>query len=381
MIKLAVLGSTGSVGTQTLEVAEKFPEEIEVKALLARRASDTLLLQTRKFKPELVVTYEEPSKDWLSSLPKGTQHMLGDEGLHAAVALSDRVMNAVSGVNGIKPAHVVLKSGKLLLASNKESIICLGELVKENRERVIPVDSEHNALFQLLRDIDVKDIRFVYLTASGGPFKDWSLEEMSKATKEQALRHPRWNMGAKITIDSATLMNKGFELLEAMNLFCLDMDRIKVVIHPQSVVHGVVELKDGSFFMHASQTDMKIPIMHALFYPERKTYPFERKPLPELSPVSFEEVDTDKFRALYLARWAGEMGGVYIPVLLGADEEAVELFLEGRIGFLKIVEIIEKTLSEVNISDPRSIDEILAAVEWGRAKVRDIYEREYAGVV
>lgn len=381
MIKLAVLGSTGSVGTQTLKVAEKFPEEIEVKALLARRASDTLLLQTRKFKPELVVTYEEPSKDWLSSLPKGTQHMLGDEGLHAAVALSDRVMNAVSGVNGIKPAHVVLKSGKLLLASNKESIICLGELVKENRERVIPVDSEHNALFQLLRDVDVKDIRFVYLTASGGPFKDWSLEDMSKATKEQALRHPRWNMGAKITIDSATLMNKGFELLEAMNLFCLDMDRIKVVIHPQSVVHGVVELKDGSFFMHASQTDMKIPIMHALFYPERKPYPFERKPLPELSPVSFEEVDTDKFRALYLARWAGEMGGVYIPVLLGADEEAVELFLEGKIGFLKIVEIIEKTLSEVNISDPRSIDEILAAVEWGRAKVRDIYEREYAGVI
>ncbi|WP_457599895.1 1-deoxy-D-xylulose-5-phosphate reductoisomerase [Hydrogenivirga sp.] len=381
MVKLAVFGSTGSVGSQTLQVVEKFADEVEVSALLARRASDKLLEQVKRFKPRLVVTYEEPTNSWLAELPEGTEYALGDEGLEAAVSISDRVMNAVSGIHGIKPAYVVLKKGRVLLASNKESVICLGKLVRENRERVVPVDSEHNALFQLLEGVRREDVRFVYLTASGGPFKDWSLEDMKRATREEALRHPRWNMGEKITIDSATLMNKGFELLEAMNLFDLDLDSIKVVIHPQSVVHGVVELKDGSFLMHASQTDMRVPILHALFYPERRAYPFGRTSLPELSPVSFEEVDTDKFRALYLARWAGEMGGVYIPVLLGADEEAVRLFLEGKVGFLDIVELIEKALSEVNIGDPEDIEGILSAVEWGREKVRAIYESEYAEAV
>lgn len=381
MMKLAVLGSTGSVGTQTLQVARRFPDEIEVVALLARRASDKLLSQAQEFSPKLVVTYEEPTKEWLSSLPKGTEHLLGDGGLEGAITLADRVMNAVSGVHGIKPAYITLKKGKILLASNKESVICLGELVRKSRDRVIPVDSEHNALFQLLDRIEREYVRFVYLTASGGPFKDWSLEKMRKATPKEALKHPRWNMGAKITVDSATLMNKGFELLEAVNLFDLELDAVKVVIHPQSFVHGVVELIDGSFLMHVSQTDMRVPILHSLFYPERKPYPFEKVSLPSLSPISFEEVDTERFRSLYLARWTGEMGGVYIPVLLGADEEAVNLFLEGKIGFLDIVEIIEKTLSEVNLRNPEDIEGILSAIEWARKKVREIYEREYAGAV
>ncbi len=379
MVELAVLGSTGSVGSQTLDVVRKFPSDVKVKALLARRASDKLLKQVAEFKPEVVATYEDPASDWLSALPEGTKHLLGDEGLHACVELADRVMNAVSGVHGIKPAHLTLTKGKTLLASNKESIICLGELVKKNRHRIIPVDSEHNALFQLLENVKREEVRFIYLTASGGPFKDKTLEEMRNATVEEALRHPRWSMGAKITIDSATMMNKGFETLEAVNLFDLELDTVKVVIHPQSVVHGVVELRDGSFLMHASQTDMRVPIMHALFYPERKEFPFGRVSLPELSPVSFEEVDTEKFPALYLARWAGEMGGVYVPVLVGADEEAVSLFLEGKIGFLDIVELIEKTLSEVSIEDPEDIEGILDAIEWAREKVREIYEREYAG--
>ena len=381
MIRLAVLGSTGSVGSQTLEVVEKFSDDIDVVSLVARRASEKLLLQAKRFKPRVVVTYEKPDDDWLSELPDGTEYVKGDEGLEKAVEIADRVMNAVSGVHGIKPAYLTLSKGKVLLASNKESIICLGELVRKNRERIIPVDSEHNALFQLLDKVDRKDIRFIYLTASGGPFKDWTLEEMREATPEQALKHPRWNMGAKITVDSATLMNKGFEMLEAKNLFDIELNRIKVVIHPQSVVHGVVELKDGSFFMHASRTDMRIPIMHALFYPERREYPFENISLPSLSPVSFEDADTDKFRALYLARWAGEMGGVYVPVLVGADEEAVSLFLEGKIGFLNIVDLIEKTLSEVNIPDPRNVEETLEAIKWARRKVREIYEREYAGAL
>ena len=374
MIKLAVLGSTGSIGTQTLEVVEKFPDEIEVVALLARRASEKLLDQTIRYRPSIVVTYEEPSREWLSSLPEGTEYMFGDEGLRKAISLADRVMNAVSGIHGIKPAYYALKEKKTLLASNKESIVCLGDLVRENRERIIPVDSEHNALFQLLEGVRREDIRFLYLTASGGPFRKWSLEEMKKATPEDALKHPNWNMGAKITIDSATLMNKGFEMLEAMNLFDVELSRIKVVIHPQSVVHGVLELKDGSFFLHAGKTDMRIPIMHALFYPERKEYPFGRVDLTSLSPVEFEPVDEEKFRSLYLARWAGEMRGVYIPVLVGADEEAVSLFLEGRIGFLDIVDLIEKVLSSVNIPDLEDLEGILEAIEWARRKVREIYE-------
>ncbi len=378
MLRLAVLGSTGSVGSQTLEVTERFPDEIEVVALVARRASDKLLSQAFRFRPKVVVSYEEPTKDWLSSLPKGTEYVNGDEGLKEAIRMADRVMNAVSGVNGIKPAYMTLKEGKVLLASNKESLICLGDLVRRSRDRIIPVDSEHNALFQILSKVSRDEIRFVYLTASGGPFKDWTIEEMKRATKDQALNHPRWNMGSKITVDSATLMNKGFEMLEAVNLFDLDLDTVKVVIHPQSVVHGIVELKDGTYIMHASRTDMRIPIMHALFYPERKDSPFGRSDPVSLSPVEFEPVDTEKFRSIYLARWAGEMGGAYIPVLVGADEEAVKLFLEEKIGFLDIVDIVEKTLSEVNVPDPESVEEILETIEWAREKVREIYGREYA---
>jgi 1-deoxy-D-xylulose-5-phosphate reductoisomerase len=379
MTKLAVLGSTGSVGSQTLEVVETFPDEIEVVALVARRASEKLLRQAISFRPKLVVSYEDPSPEWVSSLPRGTEYVKGDEGLKEAVRIADRVMNAVSGVHGIKPAYLTLKEGKILLASNKESLICLGDLVRRLRDRIVPVDSEHNALFQILQRIRREEIKNVYLTASGGPFRNWTLEEMRNATKDQALNHPRWNMGAKITVDSATLMNKGFEMLEAVNLFDLDLDRVKVVIHPQSVVHGVVELKDGTYLMHASRTDMRIPITHALFYPERKELPFGRSELTSLSPLEFEPADPERFRSLYLARWAGEMGGAYVPVLVGADEEAVNLFLEEKIGFLDIVDLVERTLSEVNIPDPRSLEDILEAISWARAKVREIYGREYAG--
>ncbi len=379
MMRIAVLGSTGSVGTQTLEVVERFPDEIDLVALVARRSSDRLLEQAVKFRPKIVVSYEEPDKDWISSLPDGTEYMKGDEGLMAAISLADRVMNAVSGVSGIKPAYYTLKEGKTLLASNKESLICLGDMVRKSRNRIIPVDSEHNALFQILEKVNRAEVRTVYLTASGGPFRNWTLEEMRNATKDQALNHPRWNMGAKITVDSATLMNKGFEMLEAVNLFDLDLDTVKVIIHPQSVVHGIVELVDGTFIMHTSATDMRVPILYALFYPERKASPFGRSDLVSLSPIEFEPVDQEKFRALYLARWVGEMGGAYVPVLVGADEEAVNLFLEEKIGFLDIVDLIERTLSEVNIPDPETVDDILDAVEWARRKVNEIYEREYAG--
>lgn len=378
-MKLGVLGSTGSIGSQTLQVVKEFQDEIELIGLLANRASERLLKQVQEFKPKFVVSYQEPSKEWLDTLPKGTTYLKGDEGLIAIIENSERLMNAISGVYGIKPTYEILRRGKILLASNKESIICLGNLIRRNKDKVIPVDSEHNALFQLLNSINKEEIKYIYLTASGGPFKDKTLEELKNVSVEEALKHPRWDMGEKITVDSATLMNKGFEILEAMNLFDIPLENIKVVIHPQSYVHGIVELVDNSFLMHTSQTDMKIPIMYALFYPRRKGYPFRKVSLLELSPITFERVDTKKFKALDIAKWVGFMGGAYIPVLVGADEEAVRLFLERKIGFLDIVELIERVVSEVNFKDPETVEEILEAVEWGRKKVRELYEKVYVG--
>ncbi|MEJ5339535.1 MAG: 1-deoxy-D-xylulose-5-phosphate reductoisomerase [Aquificaceae bacterium] len=364
MKRLGVLGSTGSVGSQTLDVVRAYREDFELIGLLAKRASERLLLQAIELRPKYVACYEEPSREWLSRLPEGTDFLKGEEGLYAIVEGSDMVMNAISGVDGILPTYLVLQEGKKLLASNKESLICLRELVRENRGRIVPVDSEHNALFQILQGLKPEEIRKVYLTASGGPFREKSLEELRHVGVEDALRHPTWRMGAKITVDSATLMNKGMELIEAINLFDLDVERLDVVVHPQSVVHGVVELMDGSFLFHTSQTDMRIPILHSLYYPERKTFPFERKSLLELSPITFERVDTEKFRSISLCRWAAIMGGVYPAVLVGADQVAVELFLQGKIGFLDIVNLVEEVLSSVSLRDPQSLEDVLLAIDW-----------------
>ncbi len=368
MKKLGVLGSTGSVGSQTLEVVKAYREDFELVGILAKRASEKLLLQAVELKPRFVSCYEEPSKDWLSELPEGTAFLRGEEGLHAIVENSEILMNAISGVDGILPTYLVLQQGKRLLASNKESLICLRELVRENKDRIVPVDSEHNALFQIMLGLRREDIRKVYLTASGGPFRDKSLEELKHVSVEDALKHPTWRMGAKITIDSATLMNKGMELIEAINLFDLEVESLEVVIHPQSVVHGIVELIDGSFIFHTSQTDMRIPILHSLYYPERKAFPFEKKGLLELSPITFERVDTEKFKSIPLCKWVALMGGIYPAVLVGADQVAVELFLQGKIGFLDIVNLVEEVLSYVNLKDPQSLEDVLYAIDWAYKK-------------
>jgi len=374
MKRLGVLGSTGSVGSQTLEVVKAYREDFELVGILAKRASEKLLLQAIELKPRFVSCYEEPSKDWLSELPEGTAFLRGEEGLHAIVENSEILMNAISGVDGILPTYLVLQQGKRLLASNKESLICLRELVRENREKIVPVDSEHNALFQIMLGLKGEDIKKVYLTASGGPFRDKSLEELKHVSVEDALKHPTWKMGAKITVDSATLMNKGMELIEAINLFDLEVESLDVVIHPQSVVHGIVELIDGSFIFHTSQTDMRIPILHSLYYPERKPFPFERKSLLDLSPITFERVDTEKFRSIPLCKWVALMGGVYPAVLVGADQIAVELFLQGRIGFLDIVNLVEEILSSVSLKDPQSLEDVLSAIDWAYKKGVELLE-------
>ncbi len=374
MKRLGVLGSTGSVGSQTLEVVKAYREDFELVGILAKRASEKLLFQAVELKPRFVSCYEEPSKDWLSELPEGTAFLRGEEGLHAIVENSEILMNAISGVDGILPTYLVLQQGKRLLASNKESLICLRELVRENKDRIVPVDSEHNAIFQIMLGLRREDIRKVYLTASGGPFRDKSLEELKHVSVEDALKHPTWKMGAKITIDSATLMNKGMELIEAINLFDLEVESLDVVIHPQSLVHGIVELIDGSFIFHTSQTDMRIPILYSLYYPERKPFPFERKSLLDLSPITFERVDTEKFRSIPLCKWVALMGGVYPAVLVGADQIAVELFLQGRIGFLDIVNLVEEILSSVSLKDPQSLEDVLSAIDWAYKKGLELLE-------
>lgn len=372
MKKLGVLGSTGSVGSQTLDVVRAYREDFELVGILARKASEKLLLQAKEFRPVYVSCYEEPPQEWLSQLPEGVLFLKGEEGLHALVEGSDVLMNAISGVDGILPTHLVLKKGKRLLASNKESLICLRKLVQEKRELIVPVDSEHNALFQLLSMVEKRDVRKVYLTASGGPFRNRSLEELRHVRVEEALRHPTWRMGAKITVDLATLMNKGMELIEAMNLFDLHPESLEVLIHPQSVVHGVVELLDGNFLLLTSQTDMRIPILHSLFYPERRAYPFERKSLLELSPMEFERADTEKFKSLALCRWVALMGGPYPAVLVGADQVAVELFLQGRLGFLEVVDLVEEVLGLVNFGEPESFEEILSIIDWAYRKGQEL---------
>ncbi|WP_448587610.1 1-deoxy-D-xylulose-5-phosphate reductoisomerase [Thermocrinis sp.] len=375
MTKLGILGSTGSVGSQTLEVIKAYRKEFELVGLVAKRASDKLLAQAREFKPRFVVSYEEPSEDWLRGIPKECKYLKGDEGLLAVIEESEKVLNAIAGVDGLLPTFYTLSKDKILLASNKESIVCLENLVKEKNQNIIPVDSEHNATFQLLSMLRKEEVEKVYLTASGGPFKDTPLEDFSKVKPEQALCHPRWKMGKKITIDSATLMNKGIELLEAKVLFDLDPDLIEIVIHPQSLVHGAVKLKDGSFLFHVSPTDMRIPIMNALFYPKRPFNPFNSVSIFELSPIAFERVDRKKFMAIEVCEWVARMGGVYVPVLLGADERAVELFLEERITFDMIVPLIREVLSSVNMGEPKSLEDIRYAIDWGYRKVDELVRK------
>ncbi len=372
MKNLCILGSTGSIGTQTLEVVKSI-KNIYVKSLGAFHASNLLMKQVWEFRPDYVITVEDPSSDWISSLPKGVTHLKWNEGINHVIEESDIVMNAVSGVAGIEPAYITLTNRKTLLASNKEAIVCLGGIMNLSEYSIIPVDSEHNALFQLINMHKREEIRKIWLTASGGPFFGRSFEEYKSASVEEALNHPRWNMGKKITIDSATLFNKGLEVIEAVFLFNFDVEKIDVVIHPQSYVHGMVELIDNSFVMHVSPTDMKIPIMYALTYPDRKEFNFYKMSIFEISKLEFFEVDSEKFRSIEICREVAKKKGAYIPALLGADEEAVSLFLSGHISLPQISYIVEDVLEKVDFPNPSTIEDMLHIVEWARSEVRRIF--------
>ncbi|MFP3205971.1 MAG: 1-deoxy-D-xylulose-5-phosphate reductoisomerase [Hydrogenobaculum sp.] len=370
MIRLSILGSTGTIGKNALDVVRAHKDKIQLVGIGAYRASKELLEEVKEFRPRFVFSVETPTKDWLDEISKYSKYLDEEEGLQAIIENSDRILNAISGTSGIKATYSILKAKKILLASNKESILCMPNLIRENLDLVIPVDSEHNAAFELLKSH--KTVKNLYITASGGPFREYSKEQLKTVTKEGALKHPNWKMGPKITIDSATLMNKGFELIEASVLFNIPLERIKILIHPQSIVHAIVELENGSFIANMSLPDMRLPIQNAIFYPEMVNYTFNRLDLTSISCLTFEKPKRDLFRAIDVCEWVASMGNPYVSVLLGADDKAVELFLEGKIGFLDIPVLIENVLSSVNFHIEENLEDILRAVEFGKSKLLEL---------
>jgi 1-deoxy-D-xylulose-5-phosphate reductoisomerase len=370
MIRLSILGSTGTIGKNALDVVRAHKDKIQLVGIGAYRASKELLEEVKEFRPKFVFSVETPTKDWLDEISKYSKYLDEEEGLQAIIENSDRILNAISGTSGIKATYSILKAKKILLASNKESILCMPNLIRENLDLVIPVDSEHNAAFELLKSH--KTVKNLYITASGGPFREYSKEQLKTVTKEGALKHPNWKMGPKITIDSATLMNKGFELIEASVLFNIPLERIKILIHPQSIVHAIVELENGSFIANMSLPDMRLPIQNAIFYPEMVNYTFNRLDLTSISCLTFEKPKRDLFKAIDVCEWVASMGNPYVSVLLGADDKAVELFLEGKIGFLDIPVLIENVLSSVNFHIEENLEDILRAVEFGKNKLLEL---------
>ncbi len=356
--RLVVLGSTGSIGTQCLDVIRNHPGEFEVVGLSAHSSTDQLKKQQQEFNPELVGVTDE------TAAVEDSGWLRGPETLEEIVALEpDMVVLSVVGSAGLKPCLKALKNGCRVALANKEVLVMAGQLVKkvENNSagEIIPVDSEHSALYQILEGKDSSRVNKMIITASGGPFLDRPVEELSEITAEQALDHPNWEMGDKITIDSATMMNKGLEIIEACYLFGLEPAKVQALIHPQSAVHGLVEYVDNSLFTHCAVPDMRLPIQYALFYPERRPAVIEPLRLDMEFSWDFEPIDVDQFPAYRLAREALENGKTYPSVLNAANEVAVHAFLEGKIKFTDIARVVEKTLDNHEPVEPDTLEKIL----------------------
>lgn len=382
MKSLIILGSTGSIGQQTIEVVERYPDLFRVVGLSTRGNTVLLKEQAKKIKPLSVAVADINAALKLSVEigAIGAQLLGGPEGIInlCRLAEADTVVNALVGSVGLKPTLATLEEGKNLLLSNKESLVVGGEIVtklaKEKKVMITPIDSEHSAIFQCLRGEKKSQVKKIIITGSGGPFRGRKKKDLKNVTVEEALAHPRWKMGTKITIDSATLMNKGLEVIEAHFLFDVDYDSIKVVIHPQSIVHSLVEFVDGSVLAQLGPTDMRLPIQYALTYPERVPSPVTAIDLVELGELDFEEPDLETFPCLKLSYEAGKAGKTYPAVLNVANEEAVEAFLAERIGFLDISEIVYKALERHKGFEPdlRILEE---AQMWAREKAQEEIER------
>lgn len=371
--KIAVLGSTGSIGQQTLEVIRALPHRFQVIGLAARKNTDLLTRQIEEFKPDFV--YCQDKKVHLTNAEYKLLS-LEDIARHPQV---DTVVIATSGKSGLAPTLAAVKAGKNVALANKESLVMAGEIItneaKLNAARILPIDSEHSAIWQCLRG-ETPPAAQLILTASGGPFCHYSPAQLKNVTPEQALKHPSWQMGSKVTIDSATLMNKGLEIIEARWLFDTPIDNIRVIIHPQSIIHSMVEFADGAVKAQLSYPDMRLPIQYALSYPERLSNPqLPRLDWSNTKDLSFEQPDFDTFPCLRLAIEAGRKGGTYPAVLCAADEIAVELFLSQRIKFTDIARLIEQTLTEHDATTHPTLDEIMAADAWARERARQLITR------
>jgi 1-deoxy-D-xylulose-5-phosphate reductoisomerase len=364
MKKITILGSTGSIGCQTLEVIDNL-ENWELKALTAYKNIELLYQQIKKYRPEFVVVVDEEAAADLKSKLKTdkTEVLSGKENLKIAAAEKvDIVLNAIVGFAGLEPSIAAAEAANDIALANKESLVSGGsiltDLVKEKNIKLLPVDSEHNAIFQLLKGHE-KELDEILLTASGGPFFSYSKEELSEVSVEDALNHPNWEMGSKITIDSASLMNKGLEVIEAHWLFDCDYDDIKVVVHPQSIVHSMISLVDGTVLAEMGSADMRMPIQYCLTYPERKKSLGAKLELDKIAALEFFQADTEKFPNLKYAYTAGKAGGTYPAVLNAANEIAVYSFLKGEIPFLVLSRVVASVLDQHhNISNP-NLEEIL----------------------
>ena len=374
---LSVLGSTGSIGTQALEVCEKL--NIRVTALAAGGNTELLEKQARKFKPSLVAVFDEKKASLLKAALKDTDIRVvsGMDGLCLAASHEecDTVLNSVVGMVGLLPTLTAAKAHKNIALANKETLVSGGSLVmqavKENGVKLYPVDSEHSAIFQCLQGVpNDKSLSRLILTASGGPFFGRTKKELEGVTVEQALKHPNWSMGQKITIDSATMMNKGLEIIEASWLFDMPQDKIDVVVHRESIIHSLIELTDNSVIAQLGMPDIKIPIQYALTYPERLPCAVKRLSLADVGKLTFFEPDIEAFECMQICREALERGGLCPAAANGANEEAVGLFLEGKIPFLKIPELVRAAMLRQDSVEAKSIDDVLNADKAARELVR-----------
>ena len=373
---IALLGSTGSIGCQTLEVARELG--LTVAALTANSSVDLIEQQAREFCPRLAVLYDEAAAAELRERLRDTktQVLSGMEGLLAAATAedADTVVTAVVGMIGLKPTLAAIEQGKRIALANKETLVCAGELVmsaaRETGAEIVPVDSEHSAIFQCLQGCrDRGEVRRLLLTCSGGPFFGRSFDELEHVTAADALKHPNWTMGAKITIDSATLMNKGLEIIEAMRLYDLPVEQVEAVIHRQSIVHSLVEFRDGAMLAQLGTPDMKLPIRYAMTYPYRAETPDRRLDLLSCGALTFSAPDMEAFPCLRIARQCAAAGGTACAVMNGANEAAVQRFLQGEIGFNDIPRLVEKALSKVPVIYRPSLADILEADRMARQAV------------
>ena len=376
---VAILGSTGSIGTQTLDVIDRHSELFEVYALTAHSNIDLLVKQAKKYRPEVVAIADERHyktlREALDGLP--VKVFAGADSICQIAAMSpiDTVVTAMVGYSGLLPTVRAIEAGKKIALANKETLVVAGELVTDlalrNRVDIIPIDSEHSAIFQCLVGENENSVEKLILTASGGAFRDTPKDDLRLATAADALRHPTWKMGAKITIDSATMMNKGFEVIEARWLFDIPIDKIEVIIHPQSIVHSMVQFCDGSIKAQLGQPNMRHPIQYALTFPDRLDAQVERANLADIHQLTFEKPDYEKFRNLGLAYDALRRGGNIPCILNAANEVAVDAFLKGKIGFFAMSDIIEQTISETAFISSPTLDDYIATDREARARTSE----------